>query len=210
MDIIESLQWRYATKKFDDLKKLNDDQINLLKNAFNLTATSYGLQPVKLLVISDQDLKLKLFKSSMNQKQIIQCSHLLVICIETLIDKQYIEDFFKRITSIRNTQEELLNPFKNSVIEEFSNKSKEEINSWSKNQAYICLGNLLAVCASLEIDSCPMEGFVNDEYDQILNLKSQNLKSALILPVGYRANDDQFSSFKKVRKNINDITLDFN
>jgi nitroreductase len=66
------------------------------------------------------------------------------------------------------------------------------------------------VCASLEIDSCPMEGFVNDEYDQILNLKSQNLKSALILPVGYRANDDQFSSFKKVRKNINDITLDFN
>ena len=209
MNIIDRLNWRYATKKFDSERKLTLDQINTLKHAFNLTASSYGLQPIKLVVISNQEFKNNLLESSMNQQQVVQCSHLLVICIETKIDEAYIETYFKRITDIRKTPANILESFKKSLINEFNDMSNSSIFSWSKNQAYLALGNLLTVCSVEGIDSCPMEGFLPDKYDEILDLKSRNLKSVLVLPIGYRSEDDKFSTLNKVRKNINDNTIDF-
>ena len=208
MNIIESLNWRYATKKFDSNRKLSKNQVNILKNAFNLTASSYGLQPIKLIVISNPEIKNTLLDSSFNQKQVIQCSHLLVICIETDIDESYIELYFKRVVDIRKTSAKVLESFKNSIINEFNDMSNTSIINWSKNQAYLALGNLMTVCAVEGIDSCPMEGFVPEKYNEILDLKSKNLKSVLVMPVGYRSVDDQFSSFKKVRKDINDNTIE--
>jgi hypothetical protein len=208
MNIIESLNWRYATKKFDSNKKLSKNQVNILKNAFNLTASSYGLQPIKLIVISNQEIKNNLLESSFNQKQVIQCSHLFVICIETDIDESYIELYFKRVVDIRKTSAKVLESFKKSIINEFNDMSNTSIINWSKNQAYLALGNLMTVCAVEGIDSCPMEGFMPEKYNEILDLKSKNLKSVLVMPVGYRSVDDQFSSFKKVRKDINDNTLE--
>jgi nitroreductase len=208
MNIIESLNWRYATKKFDSNRKLSKNQVNILKNAFNLTASSYGLQPIKLIVISNQEIKNTLLDSSFNQKQVIQCSHLLVICIETDIDESYIELYFKRVVDIRKTSAKVLESFKKSIINEFNDMSNTSIINWSKNQAYLALGNLMTVCAVEGIDSCPMEGFVPEKYNEILDLKSKNLKSVLVMPVGYRSVDDQFSSFKKVRKDINDNTIE--
>jgi len=208
MNIIESLNWRYATKKFDSNRKLSKNQVNILKNAFNLTASSYGLQPIKLIVISNPEIKNTLLDSSFNQKQVIQCSHLLVICIETDIDESYIELYFKRVVDIRKTSAKVLESFKKSIINEFNDMSNTSIINWSKNQAYLALGNLMTVCAVEGIDSCPMEGFVPEKYNEILDLKSKNLKSVLVMPVGYRSVDDQFSSFKKVRKDINDNTIE--
>lgn len=208
MNIIESLNWRYATKKFDSNRKLSKNQVNILKNAFNLTASSYGLQPIKLIVISNQEIKNNLLESSFNQKQVIQCSHLFVICIETDIDESYIELYFKRVVDIRKTSAKVLESFKNSIINEFNDMSNTSIINWSKNQAYLALGNLMTVCAVEGIDSCPMEGFMPEKYNEILDLKSKNLKSVLVMPVGYRSVDDQFSSFKKVRKDINDNTIE--
>ena len=208
MNIIESLNWRYATKKFDSNKKLSKNQVNILKNAFNLTASSYGLQPIKLIVISNQEIKNNLLDSSFNQKQVIQCSHLFVICIETDIDESYIELYFKRVVDIRKTSAKVLESFKKSIINEFNDMSNTSIINWSKNQAYLALGNLMTVCAVEGIDSCPMEGFMPEKYNEILDLKSKNLKSVLVMPVGYRSVDDQFSSFKKVRKDINDNTIE--
>lgn len=208
MNIIESLNWRYATKRFDSNRKLSKNQVNILKNAFNLTASSYGLQPIKLIVISNQEIKNNLLESSFNQKQVIQCSHLFVICIETDIDESYIELYFKRVVDIRKTSAKVLESFKNSIINEFNDMSNTSIINWSKNQAYLALGNLMTVCAVEGIDSCPMEGFVPEKYNEILDLKSKNLKSVLVMPVGYRSVDDQFSSFKKVRKDINDNTIE--
>mgnify|MGYP006061297557 FL=1 len=208
MNIIESLNWRYATKKFDSNKKLSKNQVNILKNAFNLTASSYGLQPIKLIVISNQEIKNSLLEFSFNQKQVIQCSHLFVICIETDIDESYIELYFKRVVDIRKTSAKVLESFKNSIINEFNDMSNTSIINWSKNQAYLALGNLMTVCAVEGIDSCPMEGFMPEKYNEILDLKSKNLKSVLVMPVGYRSVDDQFSSFKKVRKDINDNTIE--
>ena len=208
MNIIDSLNWRYATKKFDSTRKLSKSQINLLKKAFNLTASSYGLQPVKLIVISNQKIKNSLLESSMNQQQVIQCSHLLIICIESNINKSYIESYFNRVIDIRKTDPVVLESFKESIINEFNDMSNTSIINWSINQAYLALGNLMTVCSVEGIDSCPMEGFLPEKYDEILDLKSKNLKSVLVMPVGYRSVNDQFSSFKKVRKDINDNTIE--
>ena len=210
MNIIDSLNWRYATKKFDSSRKLSLEQVNVLKDAFNLTASSYGLQPIKLVVISNQELKNKLLESSMNQQQVVQCSHLLVICVETEIDEAYIETYFKRVIDIRQTPPDILESFKKSIINEFNDMSNSSILSWSKNQAYLALGNLLTVCSVESIDSCPMEGFSPEKYDDILDLKSKNLKSVLVLPIGYRSKDDKFSSLEKVRKDVSDNTIYFN
>ena len=208
MNIIDSLNWRYATKKFDSKRKLSDSQINILKKAFNLTASSYGLQPIKLVVISNQKIKNNLLKFSMNQQQVIQCSHLLIICVESNINKSYIETYFKRVIDIRKTDPIVLESFKESIINEFNDMSNTSIINWSINQAYLALGNLMTVCSVEGIDSCPMEGFLPEKYDEILDLKSKNLKSVLVMPVGYRSVNDQFSSFKKVRKDINDNTIE--
>ena len=205
---IQQLQWRYAVKKFDSNKMLSSEKMDKLKQAFNLTATSYGLQPIKLVVLENKKLQKKLVEYSYKQEQVAQASHVLVICIEKNIDASYISNYFNRIKTIRGTSDDILNPFKEAVIDSFSKKDIEEVIDWSKKQAYLALGNLLTVCAVEEIDSCPMEGFIPDEYDKLLGLKNQDLTSVLVLPVGFRAEDDVFSSFKKVRKELNDSIIE--
>jgi len=208
MNIIEKLQWRYATKKFNANATLSQEKLTTLKEAFNLTATSYGLQPVKLVIIKNKDLQESLVEHSMNQTQVAQASHVLVFCVETNIDTAYIENYFDRIKAIRNTPDEVLNPFKNFLIDDFKGKSEADIKDWAVKQAYLALGNLLTVCAIEDIDACPMEGFSPMGYDEVLDLKAKGLQSVLVLPVGYRANDDMFANFKKVRKDINDIVFE--
>jgi len=198
--ILDDLSWRYATKKFDNTKKLSDEQLNLLKEGFNLTASSYGLQPVSLVVIENQDLKEKLVAHSMEQEQVANASHLLVFCVQTKIDSVYINDYFKRVQEIRNTPDKVLAPFKDFLLNDFKNKDASEIKLWATKQAYLAMGNLLTICAVEKIDACPMEGFIPEEYDKMLGLKEKGLQSVLIMPVGYRAQDDPFTSFKKVRK----------
>lgn len=207
MNIVEILKWRYATKKFDSTKKLSSDKINTLKEAFNLTATSYGLQPIKLLVIENQKIKDSLVEHSWGQKQVSNASHVLVICIHTSIDTNYIKKYYKRVKEIRNTPDEILSKFENFLIEDFGKKSDDEISLWATKQAYIAMGNLLTVCAIEKIDACPMEGFLPNEYDKLLGLSEKGLKSVLVLPVGYRADDDIFSDMKKVRKHVADSVI---
>ncbi|MEJ6792944.1 MAG: NAD(P)H-dependent oxidoreductase [Lacinutrix sp.] len=207
MDIIKALNWRYATKSFDDDKIITVDKLNIILEAFNLTATSYGLQPIKLLVISDKELQNNLVEHSMGQKQVAQASHLLVICTEITIDSVYIENYFELVKSIRKTPDEILNPFKNFLISDFENKSSLEINEWSTKQAYIALGNLLTICSIERIDACPMEGFNPKMYDELLDLKSKGLQSVLVLPIGHRAEDDYMSTLNKVRKDLSDSVI---
>ncbi|QJP34699.1 NAD(P)H-dependent oxidoreductase [Nonlabens sp. Ci31] len=199
MDSIESLQWRYATKKFDSEKNLETSQLELLAQAFNLTATSYGLQPCRLIVVQDQDLKEKMVPHSYGQMQVKDASAVLVICT-TVVDEQYVKDYFSIVKKERNTPDEVIQPFQDFLTSTFSKKESEEIELWAKNQAYLILGNLLTVCAQQQIDSCPMEGFVPEKIDELLDLKAKGLKSTLLLPVGYRAIDDLMSQLKKVRR----------
>ncbi len=209
MDIIKSLRWRYATKKFDTKKILPQEKINTITEAFNLTATSYGLQPLKLAIIKDKTLQKELTTHSWNQQQVADASHLLVFCIEKNIGEQYINEYFNNVKATRNTPDEILNPFKEQLVSSFKNKSTEEIYNWATKQAYLAMGNILTICAIEEIDACPMEGFIPEKYDEILNLNNHNLTSVLVLPVGYRAEDDMFSELKKVRRSIDDTIITF-
>ncbi|TBN04307.1 NAD(P)H-dependent oxidoreductase [Hyunsoonleella flava] len=205
---IKQLQWRYATKKFDSNKTLPEDKLNILKQAFNLTATSYGLQTIKMLVIKDRVLRSKLVEHSYNQKQVLDASHLLVICIQENILNIDVNQYYDNIKDIRETPETILKPYREGLIDMIAKMSIEERQKWSTNQAYIALGNLMTVCAIEAIDACPMEGFIPSKYDEILELKEQQLKTVLLLPVGYRAEDDIFSGFKKVRKPIEQAVIE--
>lgn len=209
MESVRALQWRYATKKFDPTKILPQGKVEVLKRAFNLTATSYGLQPLKLVVIENKELQAKLRKASFNQKQIDTASHLLVICIEKEIGKEFIEKYFKYVQDIRQTPDDILHPFRESLIGDFEQKPLDEIRIWATHQAYLVLGTLLTVCAVEEIDSCPMEGFEAEKYDEILNLDEHNLQSVLALPVGYRAQDDFFAELKKVRRPLEETVIEY-
>ena len=207
MDIIKSLEWRYACKKFDESKKVTDAQLKVIKNAFNLTATSFGLQPVKLIIISNQDLKEKLHEHGYYQQQITTCSHLLVICIDTVINDKTIDTKFNLEKEIRGTSEDIVGKFRDQLKGLFKNKTSYEIEKSSIYQAYIILGNLMTVCALEQVDSCPMEGFNAIKFDEVLQLNDKNLRSILLLPIGYRAEDDPTSNLKKVRKSIEDIVI---
>jgi len=208
MDIIKSLEWRYACKKFDANLKLDASQIGTLKKAFNLTATSFGLHPLKMIIIENDELKNKLQPHAFNQQQITTCSHLLVICIDTKINGDTIDAHFDLEKEIRGITEESISGFRNQLKNMFAKKSDEEIEKSSIYQAYITLGNLMTVCAIEEIDACPMEGFLAHKFDEELNLSDKNLKSVLLLPVGFRAKDDFMSDMKKVRKPIANTVIE--
>jgi len=207
MDIIKSLEWRYATKKFDSSKKLTTAQIETLKNAFNLTATSYGLQPIRLVIVTNQALKESLVEHSFHQRQVADASHLLVICIQEEITKKDINASFDQQLEERKLEEKSIAAFRNYLLDTFEKMSTEDQQDIGKLNAYIALGNLLTVCAVEKIDACPMEGFNPAKYDEILSLKEHQLKSVLALPVGFRDQEDFMQNMVKVRKSLNQITL---
>lgn len=207
MNSIQSLKWRYACKKFDDTKIVPDIKISILKDAFNLTATSYGLQPIKLLILKNKKVQQELVAHSFGQEQVANASHVLIICIDKDITAQDIDDNFDREKEIRGTSEEVIASFRKFLKDNFSEKSLEEKQQFAIYQAYIALGNLMTICAFEKIDSCPMEGFIPEKIDKILSIDKRNLKSVLLLPIGYRADDDFMSNLKKVRKPSNETVI---
>ncbi|WP_347374486.1 NAD(P)H-dependent oxidoreductase [Aequorivita sp. Q41] len=208
--IIEKLEWRYATKKFDSSKILSDEKLNILKQTFNLTATSFGLQPLKLVVITNPALKEQLVPISYNQSQVRDASHVLILCIEKRINEDFIIDHFKRVEGLRKTPRTILDPFEKELLASFTKKSSLEIKDWMINQLYLTLGALLTVCAVEKIDGCPMEGFESKKYDKLLGLDKKGLESIIVLPVGYRDESDFFINLKKVRRGIDELIIEVN
>lgn len=204
---IANLEWRYATKKFDPSKILDKEQLNILKNAFNLTATSYGLQTIYLGIIEDKIKREKLVELAYGQRQVLDSSHLLVIAYQEKITDNDVDALFNNIHETRETPETILAPYRKDLKIVMAKKTLEQQQEWSIRQAYIALGNLMTVCANERIDCCPMEGFVRDKFDEVLGLDKKNLKSVLLLPVGSRAKDDMFADFKKVRKDVSDSII---
>ena len=145
MNSIDNLKWRYAVKKFDHHKILSDNQINILKQAFNLTATSYGLQPIKLVVVKNKDIQKELVLHSWNQQQVSQASHLLVICVDTKLDETDVEKYFERVKEIRNTPDEIINSFKEYLKTTISGKTKENLRGQNFVGRKFCGYKLLRV-----------------------------------------------------------------
>lgn len=197
---IDKLYYRYATKKFDTSKKLDKSQLEDVKKAIQLTASSYGLQPYEVFIISDEDLKKKLKDASYGQPQITDSSQLLVFCANTKIDESYLDNFIENISETRGTPVEDLKGMRDAIAGSVLQFDESTKTQWAQKQAYIALGNLLSAVAHFGFDACPMEGFDNDKYDEILGLKEKNLKATVIATIGYRSEEDDLQDAKKVRK----------
>ena len=210
MSLLEALKWRYATKKFDTSKVIPAEDIEKIKAGFNLSATSYGLQPVSLILVCNKSIQKELVPLSMNQEQVAQASHIAIFCVKTTLEAPYVVDYFERIKSIRKTDDKILASFRAHIIDSFEKKSTDEIYFWAAKQAYLAMGNLLAVCADLRIDACPMEGFDPEAYDTYFDLKGKGLRSVLIMPMGYRSSHDILSKLKKVRKKVSESVIEIN
>jgi len=198
MNIIESLNWRYAAKEFNE-KKISDTDVNIIAESLRLSASSFGLQPWKFLIISDQEVQNSLIEHSWGQKQVANCSHLIVLCTPEDFNDQNVDDYINDTAKTRDQSAEDLEGYSKMMKGFLSSKDINQKQVWMKDQVYIALGNLLTTCAVMNIDSCPMEGIVQNKYDEILNLKSKGLKSIVACPIGYRSENDKYATAKKVR-----------
>ena len=203
--IIEDLNWRYATKKFDSTKKISDEDLETIKESLRLVPSSYGLQPLKFLFIENPSLRQQLIEKSFNQSQITDASHLLVICSLTKISEEYIDKHIQNIAQIRSVSIESISGFGNYVKKQILHLKDEYVAEWNAKQAYIALGQLLHTCASLRIDATPMEGFEKEAYNEILELEKQALKAVLVCPIGYRSKEDTNQFLTKVRHPLENL-----
>lgn len=204
--IIEDLNWRYATKKFDPSQKIKQEDLDTILEALRLVPTSYGLQPLKYLIIENDTLRSTLKAASWNQSQVTDASHLIVICCHIDTTNEDIDDNILLTSKTRKIEFEKLAGYGEFVKKTISQLTLAEKTNWNEKQAYIALGVLLHTLAALRIDSTPMEGFDSEKYDTILNLTQQGLKSVLVCPIGYRSEEDNTQHLKKVRKNSLHIT----
>ena len=206
-NIIDALEWRYAVKKFNEEALLSEQQLEAVKKAFNLSASSYGLQPYKLVMLQNKALQERLLPHSYNQKQVVQASAVLVFCIRKDIDSSYIDGYFGLIASARGQTPESLDGYKNFMKSTLAVKTPAEMSMWATNQVYLNMGTLLTACAAMEIDSCPMEGFSPAGYNQVLELDKMGLEAVLVMPIGIRASDDSVAILKKVRKPLEEAVI---
>ena len=200
MDIVDYYNWRYATKKFNSKKKVAPSDLELIKEAVRLAPSSYGLQLFKVIIIENQELKNKLIDSSYNQNQIIDCSHLFVFCNYTKVLEKDIDLFISTKSKVNKHPINELQGYGSFLKNNLLKKEPKETSIWTTNQVYIALAHLMTACATLQIDSCPIEGFKADDYNTILDLNNRHMNAAVIAAVGYRSNSDLTQEQKKVRK----------
>jgi nitroreductase len=198
--LIEALNWRYATKYFDAAKKIPADTWQTLEQALVLTPTSYGLQPYKFLVINDPAKRAALLPHSWGQKQVVDASQFVVFTARTEMKVADVDRFIKRTADVRKLPDGAFNPYRDMMIGDLVNGPRSKVaHEWAARQAYIALGNLMTCAALLGVDACPMEGLVPAEYDKILNLAGSGYATVVACALGYRAASDKYASLAKVR-----------
>lgn len=200
MSLIDKLNWRYATKKFDATKKLSDEQLTTLLDAVQLAPSGAGLQPYRIIVVKDAAIKEQLREAARGQQQLTTASHVVVFAAETTIDSSYVKNYIDRIAETRGVDRVNLEGFESSINNHLNTMTAEGKTISNHKQSYIALGVLVSAAAELGIDACPMEGFDAAKFDEILGLKELGLTTSVIAPIGFRAQDDMLSKAVKVRK----------
>lgn len=198
-NVLDKLNWRYATKKFDSSQKINKENFEILLEAARMTASSYGLQPYHILVIEDFEIREKLKKASWNQSQITDASHLIVLANNPTFDESLIDSYIEMLIEVRGVAKENVAGYAQMMKGALVGLTNDQKASWTSNQTYIVLGNLLNIAAEMEIDVCPIEGFDNALYNDILGLTSKNLNAAVAVAIGYRSAEDKTQHYPKVR-----------
>jgi nitroreductase len=203
--IIDRLNWRYATKKFDSSRKISKDNLDTLLEAIRLSASSYGLQPYHILVVDNEDLREKLRPVSWGQSQITDASHLIVFTNKTTFDEDLVDNYLDNVSETRGVPKKDLKVYSDFMKSNLMRLSDAEKELWTAKQVYLAVGNLMTVAAELNIDSCPMEGFEDAQYNKILDLEAKDLNATIVLAVGYRAQEDETQHYAKVRKSTKEL-----
>ena len=205
-ELLNALEWRYATKLFDATKKIPADVWHALEKSLVLTPTSYGLQPYKFLVVQDAGKRAELLAHSWKQKQIVEASHFVVFVARTEMTEADVDRFIKRTADIRQHPAENLNAYRDVIIKDVVKGPRgKAAHEWAARQSYIALGNLMTAAALLRVDTCPMEGLVPAEYDKILNLAGTGYATVVACALGYRSAGCKYANMTKVRYEIKDL-----
>src|SRR6266446_5347259 len=198
--LLTQMNWRYATKTFDPARKISPEDWAVLEEALILSPSSYGLQPWTFVVITDQEMRGRLFPSTCNKCQILDCSHFVVVAARTKITNEDIDRHVARTAEVRGGTVEALKRFREAMAGDLvTGVRAAQAHEWAAQQAYIALGNFMTSAALLGIDTCPMEGFKPEEYDEILDLTAKRLASVVCCAAGYRSAEDKSAGQKKVR-----------
>jgi len=201
MSLIDKLQWRYATKKMDSEKLVPENKVEQILEAIRLTASSSGLQPYEVIVITNKDIRQKIRAVANDQSQVTDCSHLLVFAAWDNYTADRINAAFDMTESIRNFTSESGTAYRQMLLKAYPARDAETNFTHAAKQAYIGLGTALIAAAYEQVDCTPMEGFNPSAVDDILDLPAKGLRSVILLPLGYRnADEDWLVKLKKVRR----------
>lgn len=207
MDLIQQLNWRYATQNFDSTKKVAPEKLALLLETLRLAPSSYGLQPWKFVLVENPELRAKLQAASWGQAKVTEASHLLVLCRLEKMGEAEVLHFVEENAKIREQDPASMEGFKQMLLGFASQMTPESYAIWASKQVYLALGMLLSACAMESVDAGPMEGFDSAQYDAILDLPSKGLRSVVVCALGYRSADDKYAHAKKVRFPKDEVTL---
>lgn len=205
--LLDNLNWRYATKKFDATKKISSEDLNTLKEAVRLAASSYGLQPYKVVIVENPEIREQLKAAAYGQTQITDSSQLFIFANDLNAGPESVAAYIKNISETRGVPTEALGGFADMMNGVISNLSQDAKNIWTAKQTYIALGTLLAAAAELKIDATPMEGFNAAAFNEILGFDKLGLNASVIATVGYRHTEDDTQHYKKVRKSHEELFI---
>lgn len=205
--LLDNLNWRYATKKFDATKKISSADLNTLKEAVRLSASSYGLQPYKVIVVENPEIREQLKAAAYGQTQITDSSQLFIFANDLNAGAESVDAYIKNISETRGVPADALAGFADMMKGTIANLSQEAKNIWTAKQTYIALGTLLSAASELKIDATPMEGFNAAAFNEILGLDKLGLNASVIATVGYRHSEDDTQHYKKVRKSNEELFI---
>ncbi|MFK8183405.1 MAG: NAD(P)H-dependent oxidoreductase [Phormidesmis sp.] len=199
-ELLEQLNWRYATKQFNAEKKISTETWEALADSLVLTPSSYGLQPWKFVVVTSKSIKESLQPLSWNQVQITQCSHLVVFTIKKNLEAADVDKFIASTAETRGDSIESLSGYRNMIVSDVVTGPRSfSVNEWAARQAYIALGNFMTCAAVVGVDTCPLEGIDPAGYDKVLKLQEDGYATVVACAAGYRSADDKYATLAKVR-----------
>ncbi len=205
-NLLESLQWRYATKKFDPNKTIAAETWSALEESLVLTPSSYGLQPWKFLVITNPEIKEQLKPLSWNQAQVTDCSHYVVFAINKNLAAADVDRFVARTAEVRGVTVESIKGYRDMMVGDVVQGPRSlTANEWAARQVYIALGNFMTSAALIGVDTCPMEGIDPGKYDRLLGLPKKGFATVVACAAGYRAEDDKYATLAKVRFSLEEV-----
>jgi len=198
--LLNQLRWRYATKQFNASQKISEADWRTLEESLVLAPSSFGLQPWRFIVVTDQATKDKLVPVSWGQRQVADASHVVVFAIKKNLGRTDVDRYLARMAEVRGVSSESLNGFRDVLLDFLAQPAdKFDSNDWAARQVYIALGQFMTSAALLGIDTCPMEGIEPARYDEILGLAAEGYQAVVVATAGYRAATDKYATLPKVR-----------